>query len=126
MLVSVMGYVDTRAIGRYAEDMAVVFLVRKQWRILGRNLHYRFGEIDILAADLVAKQLVIVEVKAKRDATYGRAIEMLTPSKKRTLVKLAKWVQTAYNKPVRVDVVAIDNLMSPTPHVQHYPFALGE
>lgn len=121
-----MGYLDTRAKGRIAEDLAVVFLVGQGLRILGRNAHYRFGEIDILAADLDEKCLVIIEVKAKSGSRFGAPIEMISQSKRRTLVKLAKWIFAQYNKPVRIDVVTIEHCMSPNPHIVHYPCAIGE
>jgi putative endonuclease len=115
---------STRAVGNSGEAMAVNFLETLGWSILGRNLHYRFGEIDILAdaGDFV----VIVEVKAKKSAHNGLAIEMITPTKQRVLQKLAKWVTLAYNKPVRVDVIAIDNFGSPDAKLAHYPFAIEE
>lgn len=115
---------STRATGSTAEDMAVDFLCQLGWKIVGRNLHYRFGEIDILAEH--KKQLIIVEVKAKRHATQGMAIEMITPVKQRRLRQLAHWVEAEYNKPVRIDVIAIDDFGSPQATITHYPYAIGE
>ncbi len=110
---------NRRQIGNAAEDSAAAFIVQQGWQIIGRNLHYRFGEIDILADS--GDFLIICEVKAKQTKQFGSAIEMITPTKKRTLVKLAKWVEATYNKPVRIDVIAIDG-----DQLTHYPFALGD
>lgn len=117
---------NTRTKGKIAEDLATVFLIKKQWRILGRNLNYRFGEIDILAVDLDARQLVIVEVKAKSGVGFGAASEMLPEYKQRRLRKLAKWILAQYNKPVRIDVVTVEQYLSPEPHIEHYVHAIGE
>lgn len=115
---------STRSTGSTAEDMAVDFLCQLGWNIVGRNLHYRFGEIDILAE--YQNQLIVVEVKAKRRAGQGAAVEMITPVKQKRLRQLAHWVQAEYNKPVRIDVLAIDNYGSPEMSITHYPYAVGE
>jgi putative endonuclease len=115
---------STRATGSTAEDMAVDFLRQLGWKIIGRNLHYRFGEIDILAE--WENEIIVVEVKAKRARGQGVAVEMITPVKHRRLRQLAHWVQAEYNKPVRIDVIAIDDFGSPRVTITHYPYAIGE
>lgn len=113
-----------RDTGRFGEDLAIEFVQNLGWRVLRRNAHFRFGEVDILAqADT---GLVIVEVKAKRTSRLGVAVEMITPAKRRTLIRLAKWLEGEYNKPVRVDVITIDRLADSQPVVRHYPFAIEE
>ena len=117
------GNMSTRSIGNHGEEVAVAFLEKLGWQIVARNAHLGFGEIDILADS--GDYLVIVEVKAKKTAYQGYAVEMITAAKKQVLRRLAKMVQTRYNKPVRVDVVAIDNYAA-TPKITHYPFAIEE
>lgn len=113
---------STRTTGNLGEDLAVVFLERLGWSILKRNIHYRFGEVDILAD--AKDYIVIVEVKAKKNSSQGYAVEMITPAKKRVLRKLANLLQVEYNKPVRVDVIAIDGYADSEPKITHYPFAV--
>ncbi len=115
---------NTRAQGNEAERLAADFLSQKGWTIHGHNLHFHFGEVDILAEE--SDYLVVVEVKAKKSASFGYAVEMLTPAKKSVLRRLAKWVGSRYNKPVRVDVVTVDNFPSAHPIITHYPFAVEE
>lgn len=115
---------DTRATGRSGEAVAEAFLVGLGWQILGRNLHFRFGEVDLLAD--TGSCVVVVEVKAKKSAAQGYAVEMLTRSKQRTLLQLAKMLQARYNKPVRIDVITIDYFGLPEQKVVHYPAAVGE
>lgn len=114
----------SRGTGNLGEDQAAAFLEGLGWQIVGRNLHYRFGEVDILADS--GESLVLVEVKAKKSSLRGFAVEMLTPSKQQVLRKLAKWVELEYNKPVRIDVITIDNFASSNHKLTHYPFAIGE
>lgn len=114
----------TRDKGAYGESLVAEYLERLGWRIVARNLHFRFGEVDVVA--LAEKKLVLVEVKVKAGGGFGRAVEMITPQKQRTLLRLAKLLQTKYNRPVRIDVVVIDYLGSSAPHLTHYPNAIGE
>lgn len=115
---------NTRSVGNSGEDAAADFLHQLGWTILERNVHLRFGEIDILAD--CDDAVVIVEVKAQKTAIAGTAVEMLTPAKQRTLRLLARFLQPRYNKPVRVDVIAIDNFGTPGQSLIHYPHAIEE
>lgn len=100
------------------ETLASQFLTQKGLKILGRNLRTRLGEIDILAAD--GQTLVIVEVKTKRHARQGTAIEMITPTKQRKLVLLTQEIQQKYQSDnVRVDAVAIDGSVDNL-QIKHY------
>lgn len=101
--------------------MAEAFLVKKGWEILDRNPHLRFSEIDLLARD--GKDIVIVEVKVKKSSSHGMAVEQVTPVKKLRLRRLAELVEQAYNSPVRVDVITIDDFAS-NPKITHYINAL--
>src|SRR5688500_14500824 len=115
---------NTRQSGGQAEAYVCIYLEQLGWKILGRNMHYRFGEVDILAD--TGESVALIEVKAKKSTTQGYAVEMLTPKKQQTLCKLAKWVGAEYNKPVRIDVITLDNCGSAQPLLAHYPFAVGE
>lgn len=115
---------NTRTVGGQEEDRAADYLATRGYKIISRNLHFRFGEIDILAEDKHC--IVIVEVKAKKSSLRGAAVEMVTPAKKRTLRLLAKLLQTRYNKPVRVDVITIDNAARSDAEIRHYPYAIEE
>lgn len=113
---------SNRATGDAGEAMAAAFLVDKGWTILDRNPHLRFSEIDLLARD--GQDIVIVEVKVKKSSSHGFAVEQVTPIKKQRLRRLADLVEQAYNQPVRVDVITIDDFGSPSQKITHYPNAL--
>ena len=48
-------------LGRRGEDEAAVLLSRQGFRVLGRNIRNRCGEIDIVAMD--GDELVVVDVR---------------------------------------------------------------
>ena len=55
--------IDRRKEGFVAEDMAAAYLQKKGCRIVHRNYHTRFGEVDIIAED--GGSLVFVEVRKR-------------------------------------------------------------
>ncbi|MCX6816560.1 MAG: YraN family protein [Candidatus Beckwithbacteria bacterium] len=65
--------------GREGEEKAVKFLKNKGYRILERNWHTRFGEIDIICEK--DKILVFVEVKTKTSDQFGEPWEMVNAHK---------------------------------------------
>ena len=44
-----MNKFTTKEIGNKGEDYAVDFLLKNEYKILNRNYHSKFGEIDIIA-----------------------------------------------------------------------------
>lgn len=93
-------------IGRAGEALAREYLASIGYEILECNLRLGRGEIDILARD--GDALVVVEVKTRCSAAFGRPEEQLTADKLRTLHRLAARVSAANpGAPVRVDVVAV-------------------
>ena len=111
-----------RTLGNSGEDSAVAYIETLGWRVIDRNAHFRLGEIDILAD--AGKEMVIIEVKAKTSFSHGAAVEMITQSKQRVLKLLAKIIEQEYNKPVRVDVIAIDGFNGPDQKLTHYEYAI--
>ncbi|MHB8842685.1 MAG: YraN family protein [Candidatus Aquicultor sp.] len=98
------------ALGQSGEDFAVRYLRRKNYRILQRNFRTKIGEIDIIAS--TGKTLIFCEVKTRLSKAYGHPIEAVTPSKQRTIRKVAE-VYLAMAKDVsrfdsiRFDVISI-------------------
>jgi len=81
----------------------------KGYRIIDRNYRKREGEIDIIAQ--VGDILAFVEVKCRRGAGMGKAIEALTRLKQRRLLALAEtYGQGREGLPEqrRIDLIAID------------------
>ena len=99
---------NKRESGNRGEDLAVVFLQKKGYRILERNFRFERGEIDIVTED--EDTLVFVEVKARRSAVFGEPEDAVTPSKCDQIRAVAEGYLFKHEideKPCRFDVIAI-------------------
>jgi len=95
-------------LGRTGEDLALEYLRKKGYFLIGRNIRLFCGEIDLLMQD--KKVLVIVEVKTKSNRFFGLAEEEVDRRKQKKLLTLAKAVASQYtHQSVRIDVVAIND-----------------
>ncbi|NJD19417.1 MAG: YraN family protein [Gemmatimonadetes bacterium] len=75
------------ALGRWGEERAARFLLKRGWAILARN--YRFGRREV---DLVARRgdlLAFVEVKTRAGTGYGLPQESITALKRREVEAVA-------------------------------------
>lgn len=77
----------TRARGKLGEDEAAAWLADRGYRILGRNVRNKAGEIDLVADD--GGTLCFVEIKARASRAYGLAVEAVSPAKQRRLYRAA-------------------------------------
>lgn len=75
--------------GKEAEIAAVEFLKKKGFLILERNWVFQKAEIDIIAQDLSSNELIIVEVKARKEHSLTNPEDAVTKSKRNLLVKAA-------------------------------------
>ncbi len=81
-----------RTTGAWGEDCAAHFLTVHGWTVLARNVHSRWGEIDIIACD--AAHLLFVEVKTRSSVRYGTPAEAVTSRKQEKLILTAQtWMQ---------------------------------
>ena len=96
--------------GRAGEDRAAAFLAARGFTILARNVRAAAGEIDVIALD--GETLVFCEIRTRRSARQGGALESVTPAKQRQVVRVAEWFlgrhPELHARPIRFDVVAID------------------
>jgi putative endonuclease len=98
-----------RALGDFAERLAVQHLEAKGYRVIERNYRRREGEIDIIAR--LGDVLAFVEVRCRRGNLMGTAIESLSRAKQRRLVSLAEAYEPGEGASMaqrRIDVVAVD------------------
>jgi putative endonuclease len=101
--------VDPRhTLGRAAEDAAAVFLARAGLAVVGRNVRFAEGELDLVCRE--RDVWVFVEVKCRR-ASWGDAPgAAVSWRKRRRLVRLAlhwlKWKRLADAR-CRFDVVEV-------------------
>jgi putative endonuclease len=95
-------------LGRVGEDLAARYLEGRGWRIVARNVRYREGEIDIVAAR--AGLLAFVEVKTRRSRAFGTPAEAVTWRKQKTIRSMAaRYLSEKHPRAeaVRFDVVDI-------------------
>ncbi len=81
----------SREKGNRAEEIACVYLREHGFDIIDRNVHSRFGEIDIIA--LREGTLHFIEVKS--GDSYDTAVQNITPVK---LERILKTVQSYMQK----------------------------
>ena len=80
----------------------------KGYRILERNFRCRQGEIDLVAED--EQDIIFVEVKTRRGASFGLPEDAVTIRKRRKLVEVASNyldLHTCSDRSWRIDVVAV-------------------
>ena len=78
---------EAHRLGRYAEDMAAKYLVAIGWKVLARNVRNQYGELDIVAADIKAGDLVIVEVRCRTKNNIQDAIDSVGRRKMNALLR---------------------------------------
>ncbi len=105
----------TRARGAAGESLAAKHLEELGFRIVARNVHLRFAELDLIALEGVT--LVIVEVRLRSGARFGSAEESVDARKQRRIARataelLARGGLPRFSR-VRFDVVAIDAAATP-------------
>ncbi|WP_419600089.1 YraN family protein [Thiolapillus sp.] len=100
--------------GVQAENRAEKFLAGKGLTTIARNYRCKSGEIDLIMED--GATLVMVEVRYRKNAAFGSALESVTPRKQARIIAAASHylVKHPIDRPVRFDVVAIsgDNTLN--------------
>ena len=95
--------------GAEAEALAADLLRREGYRVLEQRYRFHRHDIDLVARG--GRTVVFVEVKLRRDARFGSAVEAITGRKRRDLVRAATaWLQRN-GRPddvARFDVIAVD------------------
>jgi len=108
-----------QALGRRGEDLAHRYLRRQGYVIVARNYRLASGDAE---ADLIAwdgAELVIVEVKARRNEEHGPPDRAVGPDKQAHLLRVARSYARKTSAPwesIRFDVVTV--VLEPTPKLQ--------
>ncbi|WP_028240317.1 YraN family protein [Stutzerimonas azotifigens] len=99
----------TREAGFSAESLALEHLARSGLRLLARNWLWRNGELDLVMLD--GDTVVFVEVRYRRYAAWGGALESVDSRKQQKLIRTAQRFLQQESRwakhPCRFDVVAI-------------------
>jgi len=107
-------------LGRAWESHAARYLEARGLKIIARGYRCRLGELDIIGSD--AAGLVVVEVRARRRGRFGSALETVGPHKQRRIVLATRHYLMHHpewlSRPIRFDVVAIDDIDGAKPRVR--------
>ncbi len=111
-------------VGKFGEELARNYLVKKGYKIIGQNIKTSFKEIDIIAEEK-SDELVFVEVKTRTSQTLGPAEEALTPAKinnfKKGVDLYLMWRDRLDDKEVRLDLISVDiDKFKKTAQIKHY------
>lgn len=91
--------------GKYFEELAYKYLIKKGYKIIHRNIYSRFGEIDILC--IKDNKLIIVEVKGGKFRYENINKKKLNKIITTFLNKEAKF-NTYKFKAIQIDIIFID------------------
>jgi len=94
-------------LGKKGEELAVDFLLQKEYEILERNYRFDKAEVDIIAK--LKDTLAIVEVKTRSTIDFGNPQDFVKPKQIQRLVKAVDQYVTVnkLNVEVRFDIIAI-------------------
>ena len=112
---------NTTELGAYYEQRAIELIRDKGYQIVATNFSYpKVGEIDIIAESSYQnrlgsyKVLIAIEVKARSSKAYGSAVQMVTTSKQKKLIKTMQYFLERHGKycnhDIRFDVIAFDEI----------------
>lgn len=99
----------TKRLGNKGERLAAAYLRRHGYRILHRQFHSKFGELDIVAVE--GRTLVFVEVKTRSSVQYGSGLEAVTPQKIGRIIKAGQYYKLLHPKTpaaLRIDAIEVN------------------
>jgi putative endonuclease len=108
-----------RELGARGEELAARFLEAQRYTILARNFRCRAGEIDLVALD--DREVVFVEVRARRGERLGTPLESVDGRKQAQVVRVARHFVAArgyLDHDARFDVIGVRFDREP-PTVEH-------
>ncbi|MGZ6390881.1 MAG: YraN family protein, partial [Ktedonobacterales bacterium] len=119
-----------KRLGDGGERLAATWLEARGYRIVARNWHCPYGEIDLIVevaatAASGGDEIVFVEVKTRRGVAMGTPEEAITQAKRRHLIAAAQCYLAERGEEARayrIDVIAVDLTTTGTlREVRHYP-----
>src|ERR1700751_4176436 len=90
--------------------------------VLARNWRCRYGELDVVAADISSRTVVFVEVKTRTSDRFGGLAQAVTGDKVRRLRRLAAlWLagQNVSWAAIRIDLIGVRVGRRRTPEIMH-------
>ena len=115
------GPVSRDAIAVAGERLAAEALEQKGYRVIGRRVRTRLGEIDLIVER--ASLVVFVEVKSRRSLRHGAPAEAVGARKAGALRRIASLLlatrRDLRDRPARIDVVEVHFRETGQPEIAH-------
>jgi len=107
-------------VGKKGEEVAVLFLEEKGYKILEKNWRHRRAEVDIIA--MHGDILVFVEVKTRSTQLWGQPELAVTPKKERLLADASGvyMEQIDHQWEVRFDIISVIIINEGREEITHY------
>jgi putative endonuclease len=94
----------TKELGRRGEDLAAEHFSRLGYRVLDRNHHTRFGELDLILADEDEATIVFCEVKSRRLGSGDWRDNLHEAKRKQVRTMAAAWLAKVTDRPLGADL----------------------
>jgi len=112
-------------IGDLGENLAVKYLINKNYLILAKKYYIRGGEIDITVQDSKTKEIVFVEVKTRSSNKYGYPELAVNEQRRLRLNKAAQRYlidnNYKFDQNYRFDIIAIElNMQTRMAKISHF------
>ncbi|TCO79961.1 YraN family protein [Marinisporobacter balticus] len=111
---------NTRDLGIFGEKIAAEYLRKLCYKVIRSNYRCRFGEIDLIVYK--NNTYVFVEVKTRRNTSFGRPVEAINRNKKTHLLRVGQYyIQNLNLKDCNFRFDAIEVMIDPLkpPKVNH-------
>jgi putative endonuclease len=95
--------------GLAAEKLAANYLISHGLKMLEKNYHCRFGEIDLIMID--NKTIVFIEVRLRTNDKFGCAANSITSTKQQKIISTAQhYLQQHGDCPCRFDAILMNKV----------------
>ena len=111
---------DNSSIGKLGEGLAKKYYKDLGYKIIETNARKRFGEIDIVAQ--CNGKIIFCEVKTRSSDRFGSAVESLTYTKKKRILRMIRYYCLKNRIPeenIRADFIAIQ-INEDTVELKHF------
>jgi putative endonuclease len=111
---------NNQTLGTQGEAIAELYLKKQKFTIIEKNFRCKCGELDIVARE--GKTIVFVEVKTRKNLSYGPPQLSVTQFKQRQISKAALlYMEQKRIKGInaRFDVIAIMLKNNESPQIDH-------
>ena len=122
------GPTQAQSIGKRGEQAAAAYLEQKGFRVLERNFHSPYGEVDIIAEN--GQYIIFVEVKTRKSGAMVEGAEAVDTVKRKKLAQTAQAYLSEHPSGLqpRFDVILVTPTEENRCRVEQLPgaFVLGE